>query len=220
MISLLFKEYFFFRQRLPIFLYIFYIHFRSLENPIIDKIIYYFQAIIAAMFAYTFMGFVLKIPFRVMIPFSWTYYGIVHWLGFFLIYYQIGTRKNMTNLKAFTLAFLAMVGGGWLYEISYFHPEAMFITRFSIFYLNGQIVYLLLLGYEFIRMGLKPNKKIYVMLILFLIFSWMLAVYRFGGTPLTLFLSNNIWLFRIPASLFLISLLDGIKKREGDERYD
>lgn len=220
MISLLFREYFFFRQRLPLFLYIFYIHFRSLENPIIDKIIYYFQAIIAAMFAYTFMGFLLKIPFRELIPFGWTYYGIVHWLGFFMIYYQIGTRKNMTNLKAFTLASLAMVGGGWLYEIPYFHPEPMFITRYSIFYLNGQIVCLILLAYEFRRMKLKPNKKIYGALILFLIFSGMLAYARYEWTQINVWLINNLWIYRIPASLLLISLLNGIQKREGDERYD
>lgn len=186
----------------------------------IDKIIYYFQAIIAAMFAYTFLGFVYKIPFRVMIPFSWTYYGIVHWCGFFFIYYQIGIRKNMTNLKSFTLASLATVGGGWLYEIPYFHPKAMFITPFSIFYLNGQIVFLLLLIYEFRRMKLKPNRKIYGALILFLIFSGMLSYARFEFTTFNIFLVKNIWLYRIPASLLLISLLNGIKKRERDERYD
>lgn len=220
MINLLFNEYFFFRQRLPLFLYIFYIHFRNLENPIIDKVIYYFQAIIGAMFAYTFLGLIFEVPFNRMIPFSWTYYGIVHWCLFFVIYYQIGTRKNMTNLKSFTLATLATVGGGWLYEIAYFHPESMFITRYSIFYLNGQIVCLLLLAYELRRMRFKPNKKILATLFLFLIFSGMLSFNRFEFTPFNIFLVNNLGLYRIPASLLLISLLSGIQKREGEERYD
>ena len=214
MLGLIFKEYFFFRQRIPIFLYVFFIHFRSLENPIIDKVIYYIQAIIAVVFAYTFMGFILKIPFRQVIPFRWTYYGIVHWCMFFLVYYQIGTRKNMTKLKSFTLASLATVGCGWLYEVCYFHPESMFVSRYSIFYLSGQIVCLLLLLYELRRMKLKPNKKIWATLFLFLIFSGLLVYARSEMMPLTMFFRKNLWMYRTPASLLLIALLGGISKRD------
>ena len=179
MLSLVFKEYFFLRQRIPIFLYVFYIHFRDLDNPIIDRIITTLLTFMGLISVYTFSGFILKIPFTDMSPFNWTYYGLIHWCIFFLFFFQLAIRRDMSDLKAFTLATLATVGGGWLYEVPFFYPESMFITRFSIFYLNTQIVCLLCLIYQIRRMGLKPNKIILTMVMVYLVFSGVLFFMRY-----------------------------------------
>lgn len=213
MLSLIFKEYFFLRQRIPVFLYVFYIHFRDLDNPIIDRVITTLLTFMGLISVVMFSGFILKMPFKDMIPLTWTYYGIIHWCIFFLFFFQLAIRRNMSNLKAFTLATMATVGGGWLYEVPFFYPESMFISRFSIFYLNTQIVCLIFLLYEFMKMGFRPNKKILTMLMVFLAFSCLLFFKRHEINWFNLWMVKNVWAFRIPASLLLISLLSGIRKQ-------
>ena len=218
MLSIIFREYFFLRQRLPIFLYVFFIHFRDLDRPIIDRIITTLLTFMGLMSIFTFSGFILKIPFSDMIPFTWTYYGLIHWCIFFIFFYQLAIRRGMSGLKAFTLATLATVGGGWLYEVPFFYPESMFITRFSIFYLNTQIVCLLCLIYEIRRMGFRSNRLIVMMGLIFLVFSGILSSLRvvphIADTALNYLLKANIWFYRVPASLFLLSLLSGVEKGE------
>ena len=151
-----------------------------------------------------------------MIPFNWTYYGLIHWCIFFIFFYQLAIRRDMTNLKAFTLATLATLGGGWLYEVPFWYPVSMFLTRYSIFYLNTQIVCLLCLIYEIRRMGFKSNKLILTMGLIFLVFSGILSSLRvvphIKDTALNHLLKANIWFYRVPASLFLLSLLSGVKE--------
>lgn len=212
MIALIFREYFFLRQRIPIFLYVFYIHYRELDNPIMDQIINTLLTFIVILSAYTGLGFIMEIPFKKLIPFDWTYYGLIHWCIFFFFFFQISIRKNISHFKSFTLATLATVGGGWLYEIPLFFPDSMFISPYSIFYINGQIIYLLFLGYELIRMNVRHNKIIILMLLIFLAFSTALFMdktifWRFFG----LYIMK--WGNRVPASLFLLSLLSGVKKQ-------
>ena len=215
-IELIFNEYFYLRQSIPIFLYIFYIHFRDVNYPIIGYLVK--TVLVATGFLTTcfIMGFILNIPFSVLIPFNWTYQGVIHWGIFFFFFFYISTRKNINSLASFTLATLASVGGGWLYEIPIFNLEyvkSIFFTRYSIFYLNGQIICLLFLGYEIIKRGFKPNILICATLTLFMAFSISLFLdqdfYRTG-----LGLLSIKWFYRIPASLFLISLLSGMKKQD------
>jgi len=216
MLSIIFREYFFLRQRIPIFLYVFYIHFRDLDNPLIDRIIITLLTFMGLISAYTFSAFILKIPFSDMIPFTWTYYGLIHWCIFFFFFFHIANRKGMNSLKSFTLATLATVGGGWLYEVPFFYPESMFISRLSIFYINTQIVCLLCLLYEFMKMKFRPNKIILTMLMIFLAFSSFLffrKVDPISENIINSFLINNIWFYRTPASLLLISLLSGVKNQ-------
>jgi len=220
MISLLFMEYFFLRQRIPLFLYVFYIHYRELENPIIDQIMNTLLTFIVLISAYTFLGFIFQIPFRNLIPFNWSYYGLIHWCIFFFFFYLLSIRKYMSPLKSFTLATLATVGGGWLYEIPIFYPESMFIGPLSIFYVNGQILYLLFLGYELMRMNFKPNKIIILMMLIFLAFSTALFVDKYAFWDMVRgilgknLLDKMIWVYRIPASLLLLSLLSGLKNQK------
>jgi len=124
----------------------------------------------------------------------------------------------VSRLKSFTLAILATVGCGWLYEVSYFYPASMFISKFALFYINGQIVYLLLLGYELRKMDFKPNNLIWSMLILFLAFSTILFIDKQGfwrGIRTIIDPSIDLmWVYRTPASLLLLSLLSGIKNQK------
>ena len=213
MIALIFKEYFFLRQRIPIFLYVFYIHYRELDHPIMDQVINTFLAFIALISIYTGLGFIMEIPFSNLIPFNWTYYGLIHWCIFFFFFFHIANRRGMSRFKSFTLATLATVGGGWLYEIPLFYPDSMFISPLSILYINGQILYLLFLGYELMRMNFRPNKIIIFMMLIFTAFSTALFLdktifWRFFG----LYIMK--WGNRVPASLFLLSLLSGIERGE------
>jgi len=216
-IETFFGDYFILRQRIPFFIYYIYIKYGELENPIIDRIIITLLTFTGLISTYTLFGFIFKIPFSDIIPFNWTYYGLIHWCIFFFFFFQIANRRGMNRLKSFTLATLATVGGGWLYEVPYFHPGSMFISIYALFYINGQIIYLLLLGYELRKMNFKPNKLIWSMLILFLAFSTALFIDRVGfwhmvwdilGSRL-----NLMWVYRTPASLFLLSLLSGIRKK-------
>lgn len=91
---------------------------------------------------------------------------------------------------------------------------------------NSQIICLILLGYELLRRGFKPNRFIIIMFLIFIAFSIPLildknALLNFCRETL---LSLNVnwtysyaqkvkWVYRIPASLFLLSLLNGINKQ-------
>lgn len=223
-IETLFGDYFVLRQRVPFFIYFLYIKYGGSENPIIKRIIGTMLAFTVLLSSYTALNFIFRISFSKLVPFNWTYYGLIHWCVFFFIYYQLAIRKGMNGLKSFTLAILATVGCGWLYEVSYFHPASMFISRYALFYVNGQIVYLLLLGYELMKMGFKSNIWTWSTFILFLGFSlclfldmpgfWRIIRDILGSTD------GLVWVYRTPASLFLLSLLSGVKKRDGDVKND
>ena len=203
-IALILGEYYYLRQTLPIILYLFYTHFKDEDNPLIDSALNASLVAIGLITAYTFIGFILKIPFRTLIPFKWNYQGALTWGVFSLVYYHICLRSNLNKLTSFTITALATVGGGWLYEIPFFHPRSMFLTHLSMFYLNGQILCLLLSAYEFRKMNFRPNKLIYATLILLLISSILLF------NNLSLIRRSHTWVMRIPACLFLISLIGGI----------
>jgi len=211
------------------------------------------------------MAFILGVPFKTLIPFTWSYSGPITWGVFFLTYFYILIQKAGNNLTSFTLATLATFGGGWLYEIPFFHPISMFLGKGFFFYNNiqimcfllilfeqrkkcptpnpiiyatlllsmflswmafpypnGQIICLILLGYELRKMGFKPNLLTYATLILFMVFSaalfldkdvvWQSCKRILGFWNLALAM-NVRWVYRIPASLFLLSLLSGIKKK-------
>lgn len=218
-IETFFGDYFILRQRVPFLIYFLYMKYGELENPIIDRIIITILTFTGLISTYTIFGFIFKIPFFELMPFTWTYYGLIHWCIFFFIFYQLAIRKGMNSLKSFTLAILATVGCGWLYEVPYFHPASMFISRYALFYVNGQIVYLLLLGYELMKAGFKPNRWVWSTLILFLVFSTCLFIDKpgFWHTVEDILGSteNLMWVYRTPASLFLLSLLSGIRKQNG-----
>jgi len=162
-------------------------------------------------------GLILKIPFAYMLPIRWTYLGVLHWCIFFFLFYQLAIRKGLSRLSAFTMTTLACAGGGWLYEISFFYIESMFITRYSIFYINGQIICLIFLAYELIRMKVRPNILIGASLVFFLVFSY----YMFINSGPQIYLIFRPWYMRlglrVPASIFLLLLISGVKKGEISE---
>jgi len=205
-LPLILGEYYYLRQRLPIFIYLLYVLKRRVNSPFIDTAINSALVSIGLIITYTFTGLMLKIPFQKLIPFTWHYPGLLTWGLFFPIYYYISLRAKLNKLTSFTFATLATVGGGWLYEFSFYHPLGMFIDHNTIFYLNGQILCLLLLAYELKKMGFKPNKPVYATLTLFIMYSAITSYNMSMKWP------PNSWFMRIPACLFLLSLLGGIKK--------
>lgn len=258
MLSPLFNQYFYLRQTLPLFLYVLYILFRDEDEPIIEVLVKTGLIAIGTAFIVTIMGFIFRIPFKALIPLKWTYLGPITWGMLFLSYFYLLTQKGQNSLTAFTLATLAVVGGGWLYEVPFFHPLGMFLGTDSFFYNNGQIICLLFLiselkkkefkpnillyitlilcmlfsrinffypnvqilcliflVYELMKMGFKPNPLIWSTLILFLVFSFYLflnkhALHRIAGN----WYMALAYGYRGPASLFLLSLLSGIRKQE------
>ena len=211
------QNYFYFRQRIPIFIYVFYLHFKESDNPAIDGAIKTIVSLIGLGTAYAVTGLIVDVPFKELIPFGWGYHGLVTWGIFFLIYYWATNKKVQNDLTAFTFATLATVGGGWLYEIPFFHPLTMWLSNNTIFLINGQILCLILLAYELKKMQFKPNLIILESFTLFAVFSIFLF---FGFDRLAYMFKiafNNsrlfCWLYRIPACVFLISLLGGIKNK-------
>lgn len=216
-LALIFSEYFHLRQTVPLIIYVFYARFRDEEHQVIEAILKMALIAIGMGTLYTIMGYILKIPLKNLIPAKLAYPTPITWGIFFLIYYYILNRKEENNLASFTLATLATVGGGWLYEVPYFHPMSMFLSRGAFFYVNAQIICLILLGYELRKKNFKINTLIISTFILYLAFSIPLFLDMRGfwrkvrdilGT-----LNNLYWIYRIPASLFLLSLLSGIKKK-------
>jgi len=134
-----------------------------------------------------------------------------------LIYYYIVNKKMKNNLTAFTFAVLAATGGGWLYEISFFHPLKMVMSNNTIFLINGQILCLILLAYELKKMQFKPNLIILENFIIFVVFSILLfSEYDRVAYTFRLAFDNPFlfrWFCRIPTCLFLISLLGGIRNQ-------
>jgi len=213
--TILTQEYFYMRQRIPIFIYLFYIHFKNKKDlGINNKIIRGILTLIGIVTAYAFIGFIIdtyliafspgsKNPFYRFFPLNWSYYGMLTWGLFFITFYYLSLKITKAKLTSFTLATLATVGGGWLYEIPFFHPTQMFIHNYALYYIDGQLICLLLLAYELKNLNLKPTKLIYTTLGLFLVFSAILCFDKF-------FFIETPWLYRIPTTIFLLSLLGGI----------
>lgn len=208
------KDYFYLRQRIPILLYAFYTQYKEVKDSGVDNIIKIGISVIGLVVLYAFMGLISKIPISKLIHLRWEYSGILTWGIFFLVYYYFAQYSNLNKLTAFTFSTLATVGGGWLYEIPFYHPLTMFVHYNTIFYINGQIVCLILLFYELGKMGLKLNKLICITLFLFLSFSWVLFTnWLFLANALDAIHPNLLsWTYRIPTCMFLISLLGGIEK--------
>lgn len=267
-IASVFSQYFYLRQTIPLFVYTFYIIFRDADNPLIDKFLKTGLKVLGICILYLSINCILGKPFQEIIPFTWSYSGPITWgLLFFNCFYVLKGKKENT-LTSFTIAMLAVVGGGWLYEVSFFHPVSMFLGKESFFYINiqiicwiflfvemkiksiklnpiiyitlissfilgwssfpypnSQIICLLLFLYELSKRNFKPNKFIYATLILFTAFSIIMfvndsaihtfTISAFKFTKLIWSYSDAQtlkWIYRIPASLFLLSLLSGIKK--------
>lgn len=214
-IEVLFRYYFYFRHRVPIFIYIYYLHFN--DTPKRDKGIKTILAIVFFTTAYAIINLFFKSPFSKVIPFNWSYPGLITWGIFFLIYYRISLEKTHNKLKSFTLSILATVGGGWLYEVPFFHPLKMFLSLDALLFVNGQILCLLLLAYELKKMKFKPNIIILESFIIFAFFS----IYLFSDFDRLAYMfkvafDNSrlfAWVYRLPACLFLISLLGGIQNK-------
>ena len=212
--TVLTQDYFYLRQRIPIFIYIFYIHFKDSDDPTIAPMIRMALTIIGGVTAYAFIGFIIdtylihfstgpKNPFYRFFPLNWSYYGMLNWGIFFIVFYYLSHTTINHKLHAFTLATLATVGGGWLYEIPFFHPIQMFIHNYALYYLDGQLICLILLAYELKKLKFKPTKLTLATFILFLTFSTLLYADKF-------YFIQTPWLYRLPASLFLLSLPGGI----------
>lgn len=260
MLSQLFSSYFYLRQTIPLFLYVFYIQFRDVRHPIIDYMMKTGVLAIVLGITYTIMGCILGIPIKILLQFTWSYTSPITWGILFISYYYILNRKEENNLASFTLATLAVVGGGWLYEVPFFHPFSMFIgydiffylncqyicilvliskmkkrkvrttiliysimilcmflSRSSFYYPNVQIICLIALAYELRKRNFKLNKLIVFTALLYSAFSipLFLDIHGFWRMVRDILgsLENLVWFYRIPTSLFLLSLLSGIKRK-------
>ena len=269
MLKLIFSRYCYLIHTAPLSIYVFYIIFKDICHPIIGSLTKIGLVGIGLGTTCSILGCVFGIHLEPLISFTWSYPGPVTWGLFFMTYYFILIQKEENSLTSFTLATLATVGGGWLYEVSFFHPLSMFMGRWGSYfynnvqilcilllsfelrkkiydpntiiyiilllcmflgwgaypYPNGQIICLILLGYELIKRGFKPNRLIFTMLTVFMIYSislfldkdslWhfcreCLLFLNLKWTPV--YAQNVKWIYRVPASLFLLSLLSGVKK--------
>lgn len=269
MLCLFFSYYSYFLHTSPFLVYVFYIIFRDTDHPLIDISLKIGLIAIGLGILGSIIGCILGISLETLFSFTWGYPGPITWGVFFITYYYILIQKQYNKLTAFTLATLATVGGGWLYEVPFFHPISMFLGSDSFFYLNGQIlciilllselrkkpydpnpiiyiilfscmflnwmafpypngqiICLLLLVYELMKMRFEPNRLIIIMLVAFMVFSISLfldknVVWHFYRNFLkvleiswTYTHANAIrWIYRIPTSILLLSLLTGIKER-------
>lgn len=210
-------DYFWLRQRIPIFVYFFYIYFKNPDNPALNSLTKIFISLTGLMTIFFTVSYFLKIPFEKLISLSWHYPGIIVWGLFFVIYYLIILKKNYSGLTAFALSVIATTGGGWLYEVPFNSKMAFVISLNTIFLLDGQILCLLLLGYELKKRGFQPKRSIYATFCIYVIFSWVCYKNFRGLTQGIRILTGNqhlfSWIYRIPTCLFLLSLTAGISAR-------
>lgn len=267
-ISSVFAEYFYLRQTIPLFLYFFYFYFRDINNQILDLLVMTGLAAIGLGTTYFGLALIQGIPLKKLISLSWAYPSPINWGILFIIYYYILNQKEENPLTSFTLSTLAVVGGGWLYEVPFFHPFSMFIghdtffyfncqflcilvlisklkkrkvkatmliysmlilcmflSRSSFYYPNVQIICLLFLAYELKKRNFKTNRLIYAATILFMTFStiafldndYLMQTYNAVLNSWNIKGITINWIYRIPASLFLLSLLSGIKNRDDEK---
>ena len=217
MIQLSLIDYFWLRQRIPIFFYFFYVYFKKSDNSrlsILVKSLVFFSGLTTIYFT---MGYILKIPFEKLISLRWHYSGIIIWTIFFRIYYLIIRKKNYNHITAFALSIIATAGGGWLYEMPFNSKMSFIIDLNTVFLIDGQILCLLLLGYELRKRGFQINFLTCVMFSLYIIFSIMFFFNFWGIVKMFNVLSGSYnlftWLYRVPACLFLLSLLGGIENK-------
>ena len=270
LLNLVFRNYSYLLHTIPLFVYVFHIIFRDLDNSIIDKFLKAILNVLGICIIYLILNCIKGIPFQDIIPFTWSYSGPITWGIFFFTYFHILNQKEENRIKSFTIAMLAAVGCGWLYEVSFFHPISMFLGKGSFFYINiqimcfillfvelkinclqpkpiiyitlilslllgwisfpypnSQIICLILLVYELRKRNLKPNKFIYATLILFTAFSMIMFIddkaihtftinaFKFTNLIWSYSYAQSLkWIYRIPASLFLLSLLSGINSKK------
>lgn len=259
LIALIFSQYFYLRQTIPLYIYVTYLFFRDTENSIINGIVKTALLAIVLGTSGAIIGCILGLPINDLLQFKWSYTSPITWGILFISYYYVLTQKEENPLTSFTLATLAVLGGGWLYEVPFFHPLGMFLSRGMFFYFNGQIICLMLLlcewkntgsrpnpliytalllcmflnrapfwypnvqiiclillAYELKKRNFKPNRIIYATTILFIAFSTplFLDMHGFWGFIKNALgsLDNLVWFYRIPASLFLLSLLSGVNE--------
>ena len=262
-------NYSYFLHTIPFLVYLFYIILRDSDHPFVDKFLKIGLIGLGIYLFYFIFNFIQGTAFKHLIPFKWLYSGLITWGCFFFIYYYILKQKGENIISSITLAVLASFGGGWLYEVSFFHPVSMFLSKDSFFYMNiqiiclvllffemkikhlkpnkilllilisssillgsnvphpnGQIICLLLLAYELRKRNFKLNMIIYITFLFFMSFSMMLFINKsyINHFAKDIFRILNVkwlyihaqtlkWVYRIPASIFLLSLLTGIKKR-------
>jgi len=212
------EDYFFLRQRIPIFIYVFYLHFKDSDNPFITGAVKTSVSLIVLSTFYAIIGLIFKVPFTKWVPLGWGYQGLVTWGIFFVIYYLAALKITHRELTAFNFATLATVGGGWLYEICFFHPLKMWLSNNTIFLINGQILCLILLACELKKIGFKLTRNIGLSFSVFLLFSTTLFLDFYGvAHQFKIFWKSSYafsWFYRIPTCSFLFALLGGIKKSE------
>ena len=98
----------------------------------------------------------------------------------------------------------------------------MFLSRSSFYYPNVQIICLLFLAYELKKRNFKINRLIYAATILFMTFStiafldndYLMQTYNAVLNSWNIKGITINWIYRIPASIFLLSLLSGITSKK------
>ena len=177
-LHLIFSRYYYLLHTAPLSIYVFYIIFRKVDNHIINSLAKTGLLAIGIGTIASFIGCVLGIPLKSLISFNWYYNGSLHWGLFFISYYYILNRKEENKLASFTLATLATAGGGWLYEVPFWHPISMFLApSSSFFYNNIQIFCILLLLFELRKKRFDPNPLIYALLISSMFLGWKEFLY-------------------------------------------
>ncbi len=210
LLGTLFRGYYFLRERLPIFFYIIYRYYEKHYES--NKKINYIEFIICS--TIVFVGFIFGLSligklsgssFIDFFMFNWQYSGTITWSIFFFINFIGIYYKTGNTLKAYIISILASLSGGWLYEISIFKSMDMYLLGQAIFYVKGQIICVILLIYEYIRLNIKLNIKITFFIILYLALSVMTLKYGIEIYPMP-----YNWFYRLPTVLLLISLISGI----------
>jgi len=207
MLSQFFKYYSYFLHTIPFLVYVFYIIFRDKDHPIIDTLVKIGLLTIGIGTLVSIIGCILGISLKTLFSFTWGYPGPITWGIFFITYYYILIQKQESKLTSFTLATLATVGGGWLYEIPFFHPISMFLGSDSFFYLNCQILCIILLLSETRKKIYDPNPITYIILLSCMFLSWKAFPYPNGQIICLILLGYEFMKMSFKPNRFILIIL-------------
>ena len=158
--------------------------------------------------------------FEPLLGFRWSIPSPIQWSLLVLFSSMRLYAKGVELFKAYYIALLAALGGGWLYEILYGIPHwvSTGFAHWNMFKLNAnkvlyfefQVISLPVVMYLLSRMNYKMHPLTIPALIACPLFYFTLpytnmSLYRLGGK------FSVLWLLRVPMVIFLWFLLEGVK---------
>jgi len=218
-------SYYILRDRIPFFLTLIYFHRHRVNRLTRDYMGYYLALSSMVVTSVASFLYLQGNDMTNLAGISWSAPSPIEWGLFICASYFILFIRGIPSFEAFYLSFITAMGGGWLYEFSPllvngFKWRVFFkVNAVKVFFMEFQIFCLPIL--VFIIYKTKEYKHHWTLKI-----TGPLLVLFYGlNKQVIAFVQQNLlysyrWWVRLPAILFLFSVIYGIKGEKQHERKE